>query len=212
MMPESDRQALLGSAVSVSSRGDFEPCWYAVYTCANHEKRVVEQLGVREVEHFLPLYSSVRRWKDRRVVLDLPLFPGYLFVRMALQSCLKVQTIPGVVRLVGFDGAPAPLPDGEIEALKISLGKSVRAEPHPYMAVGRRVRVKRGPLVGMDGVLIRRKGGLRLVISVELIHRSVAIDVDVEDVEPVPLFALNAEPRLSCRQNDSSSLSASACS
>ena len=100
-----------------------EARWYAAYTCANHEKRVSEQLGVREVEHFLPLYSSVRRWKDRRVMLDLPLFPGYVFVRMAMRNRLQVQTVPGVARLVGFDGTPAALPDEEIDALRTSLGR-----------------------------------------------------------------------------------------
>ncbi len=160
-----------------------EPQWYAAYTCANHEKRVAEQLGVREVEHFLPLYSSVRRWKDRRVRLELPLFPGYVFVRMAMRDRLQVQTVPGVARLVGFDGAPAALPNQEIEALRTSLGSSVRAEPHLYLTVGRRVRVKSGPLAGMEGVLLRRKGSFRLVISVDLIQRSVAVDADAADVE-----------------------------
>ena len=84
---------------------------------------MAEQLGVREVEHFLPLYSSVRRWKDRRVTLDLPLFPGYVFVRMALRDRLQVQQVPGVARLVGFDGTPAALPDEEIDALRTSLGE-----------------------------------------------------------------------------------------
>src|SRR5690349_24405845 len=83
-----------------------EARWYAAYTSANHEKRVSEQLGVREVEHFLPLYASLRTWKDRRVKLELPLFPGYVFVRTALRNRLQVLQVPGVVRLVGFDGVP----------------------------------------------------------------------------------------------------------
>jgi transcription termination/antitermination protein NusG len=162
-----------------------EARWYAAYTCANHEKRVSEQLGVREVEHFLPLYSSVRRWKDRRVMLDLPLFPGYVFVRMAMWDRLRVQTVPGVARLVGFDGKPAALPDEEIGALRTSLGSAIQAEPHPYLTAGRRVRMRSGPLAGMEGVLLRRKGSFRLVISIELIQRSVAVDADAADVEPI---------------------------
>ena len=162
-----------------------EPRWYAAYTSANHEKRVAEQLGVRAVEHFLPLYSSVRRWKDRRVMLELPLFPGYVFVRMALRERLQVQTVPGVARLVGFDGTPAALPDEEIGALRTSLGSAAGAEPHPYLTAGRRVRMKSGPLAGMEGVLLRRKGSFRLVISIELIQRSVAVDADAADVEVV---------------------------
>lgn len=169
--------------------------WYAAYTRANHEKSVAAQLTVRSVEHFVPSYVSVRRWKDRRVALDMPLFPGYVFVRMALGERLKVQTVPGVARLVGFDGAPEALPDREIEALQTGLAK-FRGLPHPYLSVGRRVRVKCGPLVGMEGVLVRRKGEMRLVISIELIQRSVAVDVNVEDVEAVPLFAANSQAKI----------------
>lgn len=164
-----------------------EPQWYAAYTCANHEKRVAEQLGVRAVEHFLPVYASVRRWKDRRVMLNLPLFPGYVFVRMALRDRLQVQQVPGVAHLVGFDGTPAVLPEQEIEALRTSLASGMRAEPHPFLTVGRRVLIKAGPLAGMEGVLLRRKGSLRLVISIELIQRSVAVDADAADVEAVPV-------------------------
>jgi transcription antitermination factor NusG len=163
-----------------------EPRWYAAYTCANREKRVAEQLGLREVEHFLPLYASVRRWKDRKVMLNLPLFPGYVFVRMAMRDHLQVQTVPGVARLVGFDGTPAALRDEEIGALRTSLASGVRAEPHPFLTAGRRVRIKAGPLAGMEGVLLRRKGSLRLVISIDLIQRSLAVDADAGDVEPIP--------------------------
>lgn len=168
-----------------------EARWYAAYTSSNHEKRVALQLGQRSVEHFLPVYESVRRWKDRRVKLQLPLFPGYVFVRMALCDRLQVQQVPGVARLVGFDGMPTALPDQEIEALRTSLGSAVRAEPHPYLTAGRRVRVKSGPLAGMEGLLLRRKGNLRLVISVELIKRSVVLDADMADVEPIVFPASN---------------------
>jgi transcription antitermination factor NusG len=162
-----------------------EQRWYAAYTSANHEKRVAEQLGIREVEFFLPSYASVRRWKDRRVTLQMPLFPGYVFVRMALRDRLQVQQVPGVAHLVGFDGTPAALPDAEIEALRASLESGVRAEPHPYLAAGRRVRLKSGPLTGMQGILLRRKGNFRVVISIELIQRSLVVQVDAADVETV---------------------------
>jgi transcription termination/antitermination protein NusG len=162
-----------------------KPHWYAAYTCANHEKRVVEQLGLRKVENFLPLYASVRRWKDRRVTLELPLFPGYVFVRMALRDRLQVQQVPGVARLVGFDGMPAALPDQEIEALRTSLGSAVRAEPHPYLSAGRRVRMKSGPLAGLEGVVVRRKKRVRFVVSMELIQRAVAVEVDEADLLPL---------------------------
>jgi transcription antitermination factor NusG len=166
--------------------------WYAAYTCAHHEKRVAEQLSVRSVEHFLPLYESVRRWKDRRVQLQLPLFPGYVFVRIALRDRLQVLEIPSVARLVGFNGTPTPLPEGEIEALKAGLEGGVRAMPHPYLKVGRRVRVIAGPLEGLEGIVIRKKNGLWFAVSLDLIQRSIVADVDAADVESVghaPSFA-----------------------
>ena len=162
----------------------LEPHWYAAYTCANHEKRVAIELGAREVEHFLPLYSSIRRWKDRRVSLELPLFPGYVFVRLALRDRLRVLQIPSVVRLVGFNGLPAALPDEEMDILRTGLSQRLCAEPHPFLTVGRRVQITAGPFAGLEGVLKRKKSGLRVVVSLDLIQRSVAVDVEVADVAP----------------------------
>ena len=158
--------------------------WYATYTSANHEKRVSEQLRVRGVEHFLPLYSSVRRWKDRRVTLEMPLFPGYLFVRLALRDRLKVLQVPGVAHLVGFSGTPLALPNEEVETLQSAHARGANAEPHPFLTAGRRVRIKAGPFAGLQGILLKRKGKCRVVISIELIQRSVAVDADAADVEP----------------------------
>jgi len=165
-----------------------EEHWYAAYTCAQHEKRVAAELRMREVEHFLPLYSSVRRWRDRRVQLELPLFPGYVFVRLALRDRLRVLQIPSVVRLVGFSGQPTPLPDSEIETLRSGLSERLRAEPHPYLTVGRRVRITAGPFAGLEGILKRKKSNLRVVISLELIQRSVAVDIDGADVSALNSF------------------------
>src|SRR6266576_3902467 len=162
-----------------------ETHWYAAYTCAHHEKCVAAELGMREVEHFLPLYSSLRRWKDRRVQLDLPLFPGYVFVRLALCDRLRVVQIPSVVRLVGFGGLPTALPDTEMEIMQSGLSKSLCAEPHPFLAVGRRVLITRGPFAGLEGVMKRKKSSLRVVVSLELIQRSVAVDVETADVTPL---------------------------
>jgi transcription antitermination factor NusG len=163
----------------------LEEHWYAAYTSANHEKRVTKELHNREVQHFLPVYSSVRRWKDRRVTLDLPLFPGYVFVRISLSDRLRVLQIPSVVHLVGFGGQPAALPDEEINILRSGLSERFRAEPHPYLTVGRRVRVKSGPLAGLRGRLVRRKNKLRFVVSMELIMRSIAVELDESDLESV---------------------------
>jgi len=161
-----------------------ETLWYAAYTNANREKRVAQQLGQRSVEHFLPVYESERRWKDRRVRLQMPLFPGYVFVRMALRERVRVLQIPGVARLVGFGGMPKALPEEEIEALRAGLAGGIRAKPHPFLTIGRRVRVKSGPLAGLQGILTKRKNRVRLVVSVELIQRSVAVEMDEADVEP----------------------------
>jgi transcription antitermination factor NusG len=162
-----------------------EERWYAAYTSANHEKRVAEQLGIRSVEHFLPIYEAVRRWKDRRVRLALPLFPGYVFVRLALRDRLQVLRVPGVARLVGFNGAATALPNKEIETLKASLANGLRAEPHPFLTVGRRVRIKVGPLEGLEGIIIRRRNRLRLVISLDLIHRAAAVEIETACLERV---------------------------
>jgi transcription antitermination factor NusG len=161
-----------------------EALWYAVYTSANHEKRVAEQLGVRNVPHFLPLYKSVRQWKDRRVELKVPLFPGYLFARIALLDRLCVQQVPGVVQLVGFGGMPTALPEGQIDVLRAALESGVRAEPHPFLRSGRYTRIKAGPLAGLQGILVRRKNQARFVLSVELIQRSVLIEIEEAHLEP----------------------------
>lgn len=164
---------------------NLEERWYAAYVCANHEKRVAAQLTTWAVEHFLPLYSSVRRWKDRRVTLDLPLFPGYVFVRLALRDRLRVVQIPRVVRLVGFNGLPAALPDTEMEIMRSGLSEQLRAVPYPFLTVGRRIRISSGPFAGLEGILKRRRSGFRVVVSLDLIQRSVAVDVDAADVSTV---------------------------
>lgn len=180
---DSTRVSLVRAQELVGAR--VEPNWYVVYTRANHEKRVAEQLEHRSIEHLLPLYESVRRWKDRRLQLQMPLFPGYVFVRFSLHNRLPVLQVPGVVRLIGFDGQPKPLAESEIETLRDRLSGGVNVEPHPYLTIGRRARIKRGPLEGCEGILIRRKGKYRVVLSIEMILRSVVADVDLVDIEPL---------------------------
>jgi transcription antitermination factor NusG len=135
------------------------------------------------VECFLPLYESVRRWKDRRVRLELPLFPGYVFVRLALRDRLRVLQIPGVVRLVGFDGHPSPLPFEDIEAIRTCLAQRQLMTPHGYVRRGQRVRLLNGPLEGLTGVVLRQKNRTRFVISLELLMRSVAVEIDSADFD-----------------------------
>jgi transcription termination/antitermination protein NusG len=159
--------------------------WYVLQTRSNHEKNVSDQLQVRDVTHFLPTYSSVRRWKDRRVTLLLPLFPGYVFVWLTLRDRMRVLQIPGAARLVGFSGLPCALPNCEMDALRQALSGSLDAEPHPYLKIGRRLVVKNGPLKGLQGTLVRKKNEDRFVISVDLIMRSVAVEIDEADVGTV---------------------------
>jgi transcription antitermination factor NusG len=158
--------------------------WYAAYTCSRHEKRIAQQLQERGIEHFLPVYRSVRRWKDRKKELELVLFPGYVFVRLELINRLQVLQLPGVVRFVSFNGRPTPLAEENIEALRSGLLQNVRAEHHPFLNVGRRVKVIYGPLSGAQGILIRRRNNCRLVISIDAIMRSVAVEIDEADVMP----------------------------
>lgn len=163
----------------------LQPHWYAVYTRSRHEKTVATQLGDRSVDYFLPLYDTVRKWKNGRFHVQLPLFPGYLFVHIPLRERLRVLQVPGVVSIVGFKGEPAPLPRNDIEMIRDALTNGVQAGPHPYLRVGSRVRVKSGPLEGMRGILSRKKGHPRVIVSVDLIMRSIAIDIDASEIEPV---------------------------
>jgi transcription antitermination factor NusG len=157
--------------------------WYAVYTCVRHEKRVAEQMEQRQLRSFLPLYRALHRWKDRRKEVEMALFPGYVFVQMDLQHRLRVIEIPSVVHLVCFQGKPTPLPRVEIEGLRRGALGRVRMEPHPYLQAGRRVRMRSGPVAGLEGILLRRKEGARLVVSIEMLMRAVAVEVDEADVE-----------------------------
>ncbi len=160
-----------------------EKSWFALYTIPRHEKRVAEQMDLNRISCFLPLHRTVRRWKDRRKELELVLFPGYVFVRIALQDRVRVLQLAGAVRFVSFNRHPVPLPEREIESLRNALASGVRAEPHPYLTVGRRVRVKSGPLVGMQGILVRRKEKSRVVLSLDLLMRSVGVEIDEWDIE-----------------------------
>jgi transcription antitermination factor NusG len=159
--------------------------WHAAYTCPRHEKYVAQQLVRRQIGSFLPMYSSVRRWKDRRKRIDLPLFPGYVFVQMTERNRLDILRLPGVVQLVCFQGKPATIAPSEIEALRNGSSSSVVIQPHPYLQEGRRVRIISGPMVGTEGIYVRRKQQTRLVISISLIQRSVAMEIGEADVEPI---------------------------
>lgn len=174
------------SRASISCAGSLsEPHWYALHTCANHEKVIARQLELRSLECFLPVYEKMSRWKDRQVKVQLPLFSGYVFVRMALGEKLRALQIPGVVRLVGFGGKAAPIDQEEMQALRRGLESGRRAEPWPYLTVGRRVRITSGPLRGLEGVLAKKKTICRFVLTLHLIQRSMAVEVNAADMEAI---------------------------
>ena len=157
--------------------------WFAAYTSARHEKIVARQLEERCIEKFLPLYRSWRQWKDRRKLVEFALFPSYVFVRIEARNKLRVLQVPGIVSLVTFNGQLAELPEQEINALRSGLDHGVYAEPCPYLRVGRRVRVAAGPLAGAEGILLKKKDKCRVVISLDVLMRSVAVEVDGTDLE-----------------------------
>src|SRR6202050_1743950 len=159
--------------------------WYAVSVRPRHENVVTRHLEHQGLNYFLPVYRSVRRWKDRRKELDMALFPGYVFGSLNLRDRLGVLRAPGVVQFVSFQGQPVALPDSEIRALESGLSAGLRPQPHPYLRQGKKVRVKSGPLVDAEGIMIRRKEGFRLVLSIDLLMRSVMLEVDEADVEPL---------------------------
>lgn len=154
--------------------------WYAAYTLPRHEKAVAGRLHKDEMEVYLPLYCAERRWNLRKVKVELPLFPGYVFVRMLITDRVRVLAHHGVIRLVGFDGKAAALPDGEIEALQSTLATH-RAEPYPYLTAGKKIRIRSGPFTGLEGRIVRRKGKMRLVASIDLIQRSILLELDAAE-------------------------------
>lgn len=159
------------------------PFWYATYTCSRREKQVARLLQERGVECFLPLYEAVRRNPSgRKRVHFLPLFPGYVFVHMALRDHLRVLQVPGVVRLVSFHSQPAALNDSEIEALRNALTLGLPAEPFPYLKAGHDVEILSGPLQGLRGRVLRKNSHFRVILSVDLLRRSIVVDVDGSDL------------------------------
>jgi DNA-binding response OmpR family regulator len=162
-----------------------DSAWWALYTSHRHEKAVGRMLQTKGFDVFLPLYQSLRRWTDRHKTLSLPLFPGYVFVRGGLNRRLEVVTTPGVQMILFYGERVAIIPEGEIQAIRKMLNGPYHAEPHPYLKCGQRVRVKRGSLEGIEGILVRKKNLYRLVLSVELLARSVAVEIDAADLEPM---------------------------
>ena len=170
--------------------------WWALYTRHQHEKVVAEMLGTKGLEVFLPLYESTRRWKDRSKILSLPLFPCYVFVRGGLNHRLQVLTTPGVHMVLSRGEHVAIIPEEEIQAVRTIVEGPSRVEPHPFLKCGQQVRVTRGCFEGIEGILVRKKNLYRLVLSVDMVAQSVAVEIDASDVEPVTSTAETSSVRV----------------
>ena len=162
------------------------PGWYAIYTRHQHEKTTARLLSDKGFQVFLPTRTVARRWKDRTKELSLPLFPCYIFLWGTLKHRLEIVTTPGFHSFVGFGDQPATISREEIEAVRQVLASGSRVEPCLFLRYGDKVRIRSGPLEGIEGILIRKKNSYRLVLSVELLEKSVAVEVDAFSVERVP--------------------------
>lgn len=171
-----------GDEVLRPAEGDAREGWYAVHTKHQHEKSATSFLTRKGFEVLLPLYRATHRWKDRVQVVELPVFPCYLFLRTRLERKLEIVQTPGVFRLVGNGGHASLMSDSEIASIRRITQSSAFFEPHPYLISGDRVRVLSGPLAGIEGVLTRVKNRCRIVLSVELLQKAVAVEVDISAV------------------------------
>jgi len=162
-----------------------DAAWHALYTRHQHEKVVAQALSGKGFDVFLPQYRSVHRWKDRQKDCQLPLFPNYVFIRGGLDRMLNIVTTPGVHFLISWGGRPADIPSAEIEVIRRLVESPFQVEPHPFLKCGDLVRIKSGPLEGIEGILVRKTRGIRLVLSVEMLSKSAAVEVDANMVERV---------------------------
>ena len=169
--------------------------WYAIRVRSQHEDIVARHLRVRGMESFLPLYKQRHKWSDRFKVIELPLFPGYVFCQFNPANRLPVLTVPGVVHVVGIGQNPTPVDDNEIMALRVAVNSGFPTQPWPFLEVGQWVRVEQGPLSGAEGILLSVRREQRIVLSITLLQRSVAVEIDRECVRPLQ------------KQSDSSRLS-----
>jgi len=161
------------------------PHWYALRTKSRHEKFVRDQLDKQGIEPLLPTVKKLSQWKDRKKEVEVPLFSGYCFVRFGQEGKLPVQKVSGVVKIVGSGSRPEPIPDEEIEALRTLMSSVLPYDPHPYLHEGMAVEVVRGPLQGVQGMLLRKEKRHRLILGIRLIQQAAAVEIDVNDVMPI---------------------------
>jgi transcription antitermination factor NusG len=164
-----------------------ESSWYAVHTLARHEKRIAAQFEEKRVCTFLPLLRQIHRWSDRRVKVEVPMFSCYAFVRIVqtIEERLKILRTPGVLGFVGCERQGTPIPDEQIESLQIAISENIPCFTHPFLSAGKRVRIRGGSLDGVEGIFERQGADQSLVVSVELLHRSISIRVEGYDIELV---------------------------
>lgn len=173
--------------------GDAELRWYALTTRPQHERRAAQALEIKGFQTFLPLYQARRQWSDRTKLLELPLFPGYLFCRFTAEQRLRIVTSPNITSIVGVGKKPFPVADEEIQAIRTMIASGLPLEPWQYLEVGQRVRIEGGSLDGLTGILVQEKNSLRVVVNVDLLRRSVAVEISRERLvaerpswQPVP--------------------------
>ncbi len=180
-------QPVDGLPVPVATVMGAENKWYAIRTRSRHEKVAERELQGHGIPVFLPLVTSIRQWSDRRTQVELPLFPGYAFVRIDYLSGDRVRVLRsiGVVDFVGHKSDGSSIPDEQIESIRTVLTRKVAVKDHPFLNVGQRIRVRSGALSGVEGILLALKGSRTLVISVEPIQRSLCISLDDYEVENI---------------------------
>ena len=178
-----------------SPKAGDTPNWYALFTRHQHEKAVATALSNKGHEIYVPLYRSVRRWQGRAKYVALPLFPCYAFIREGMDRPLQILTTPGVLQIVGYGGRPATISLAQLDAVRQIVESGLSVETHAYLQCGDRVRIKSGPLVGLEGILARKKDSVRLVVSLDMLGRSAAVEVDVLNVERIGPLPSQALPR-----------------
>jgi len=159
---------------------DSQPFWYALTVKPRHERTAAQNLRQKGLEEYLPVYRARRRWSDRIKELELHLFPGYVFCRFSYKQRLQVLNTPGIASIVSFGKVAAPIDDGEITAIQAIVSSGLNVQPWPYLKVGQRIRIEEGCLTGLVGTLVREKDLCRVVMNVEILQRSVAVEIDRE--------------------------------
>lgn len=177
-----------GGFAGTSREDSFQTSrWYALYTRSRFEKKMLSELTDRNIEVFLPMREILSRWKDRKKKIWMPLFPGYIFVNHinTPENRYRILNIPGAVRFVGLDGRAEPVPEEQIESVRRFLEASIAVDPYPYLGVGSRVEVIAGPLKGIEGILVEKRGKFRFVVQVDLIRQAVSVEIDASDIRPL---------------------------